>query len=441
MTHTDRYGNTLSTTSDAAAAHYRDGMDRVLAAWSGAAEAFDAAIAADPAFALAHLARARVHATYGESAAAIAKTTQARQLVAPNGTDREHSHVDALALGVEGKPHLSLPAVLRHVEHWPRDALVLAAPLGAFGLFAFSGMSDHDQARVDLCERYTHHYGGDWWFQSYLGWSHTENGNVAYGRRVTEHALSLRRENANAVHALAHAMFEDGSADEAETLITGWLPTYERSGLLFGHLAWHQTLVALEQDDPARALAIYLERIQPSASKAFPLNIMTDGAALLWRLKLHGHDTPAAAVAELSAYGQGLYPRAGNAFVDVHMCLLAAAAGDRAALETRVHEIEARLADARLPAGPVVPAICRAALNFADGDYRACAERLAPLANEVVRIGGSHAQREVVEDMLLVAWMRCGEVAKAGALLDTRLHRRPSPRDSRWQVGLAGGHA
>ena len=36
---------------------------------------------------------------------------------------------------------------LGHLDRWPRNALILSLPLGAFGLFAFSGMADHDQAR------------------------------------------------------------------------------------------------------------------------------------------------------------------------------------------------------------------------------------------------------------------------------------------------------
>ena len=39
--------------------------------------------------------------------------------------------------------------------------------------------------------------------------------------------------------------------------------------------------------------------------------------------------------------------------------------------------------------------------------------------------------------MLLLALMRSGEAVKAGALLDRRLHRRPSPRDMRWHGLLA----
>jgi hypothetical protein len=69
----DRYGLALSTSSEAAA--YRDGIDLMLSAWPGAAEAFDAAIAADSDFALARAARAlaldlcgrlRPHATVGD---------------------------------------------------------------------------------------------------------------------------------------------------------------------------------------------------------------------------------------------------------------------------------------------------------------------------------------------------------------------------------------
>ena len=40
----DRYDLPLTTTSDRAAAHYRDGVDRMPSAWQGAEDAFDRAI-------------------------------------------------------------------------------------------------------------------------------------------------------------------------------------------------------------------------------------------------------------------------------------------------------------------------------------------------------------------------------------------------------------
>jgi tetratricopeptide (TPR) repeat protein len=432
----DRYGLEISTASDVAAQWYVAGLDLLLAAWPGAAEAFDAAIAADPDFALAHIARARVHFTYAEAAHAKACTARAREAIARNGTEREKSQVETLAVGMSGQPVQALTHALAHLETWPRDALVLGLPLGAFGLYAFSGMADHDQARVDLCKKHARHYDNDWWFLTYLGWSHTENGSVALGRRLTEQAFALRRENANAAHALAHAMFEDGSVSDAERFINDWLPSYDRSGILNGHIGWHQALLALEQDDCARALAIYADRIAPEVTKAAPLNAITDCASLLWRVRLAGGNVPVALWRTLETQATQQFPQAGVAFADVHMALIAAATGDRAALQARVAALERRMAEGKLAAGVVVPAACRAAQAFADGDHAGCVALLQPVSRDIVRVGGSHAQREMFEDMHLLALIRSGASAKARAVLDTRLHRRPSLRDGRWRAGL-----
>jgi hypothetical protein len=437
MSFEDRYGLPLSTSSAVAADAYRSGIDRMLSAWPGAAQALDDAIEADGDFALAHAARSRHHLIYAEMEQARAKAATARRLVARNGTEREKSHIEILALTTEGQSVKALSLTLTHLEKWPRDALIMSLPLGAFGLYAFSGIADHDQARVDLCERHKHHYGDDWWFLTYLGWSHTENGDVAAGRRITQRAFDQRRENAHALHALAHAMFEQGAVVDAERLIAGWLPVYDRAGILFGHVTWHQALLALEQGDTGRASAIYAEHIQPKVNPAPPLNVMTDAASLLWRLKASGHPVPRGVVLELAGQAANWFPRCGNSFVDVHMALLAAMAGDGNALEARIAELEARRDQGKLPAGQVVPEICRAARAFAEQDYSRCATILEPVATDVVRIGGSHAQREMIEDTLLMALMKSGEATKARDLIDRRLHRRPSLRDSRWRAEVA----
>jgi hypothetical protein len=434
MSHQDRYGLTLSTTSAEAAQAYRDGIDLLLSAWTGAAEAFDRASAADPEFALAHIARARIHTFYQQGDLARTKAALARELVARNGTARERGHVETLTLAVEGQIPAALAAALAHLETSPRDAVVMSLPLGAFGLFAFSGMADHDQARVDLCERHARHYGDDWWFLTYHGWSLTENGELARGRAMTERALGLRRANANAVHSLLHAMFEDGSVTEADALVTEWVPSYDRRGILHGHILWHRALGALEQGDADTALAIYADVLKPSVSSAPPINVISDGASLLWRLSAYGHDVPPELWTEADAFAQRAFPKSSIPFADVHMALFAAATHNSAALQQRLGVIEQRVSEGKLAAGPVVPKICRAMHAFADADYSGCIRHLAPVLDEVVRIGGSHAQRQIVEDTFIVALMRGGELARARTMLDNRLHRRPSPRDARWMA-------
>jgi hypothetical protein len=174
--------------------------------------ALEEAVTADPGFALAHAARARLHAIRMEFAAARARITTAEELVARNGTERERSSSGPVPGGAwAGRQGAGCS--VGSCRSWPRDAVILGLPLGAFGLFAFSGMAGHDQARVDLCERHARHFdANDWWFQNYRGWSHAENGNVPYWAGSDPTVPRIATENANAVHALAHAMFEDGSA-------------------------------------------------------------------------------------------------------------------------------------------------------------------------------------------------------------------------------------
>ncbi|MBK1661533.1 tetratricopeptide repeat protein [Paracraurococcus ruber] len=418
MASLDSRGLPLSTSSDLAVERYRTGVDLLLSAWPGAAEALDEATTADPEFGLAHAARARLHAIRSEPAEARARIAAASEAVAHNGSARERSHVEVLSLAIHGQPARALDRALAHLDDWPRDALVLSLPLGAFGLFAFSGMADHDQARVDLCEHHARHYGDDdWWFVTYRGWSHAENGALEHGRALAQRGFELRRENANAAPALSHALHEAGAGEEAERLIKGWLPTYDRSGPLHGHIAWHAALVALDRGDTGRALALYGEHVQPSVSKGMPINIVSDATSFLWHLQAYGHEVPAGLWQAAAAYAAPAFPKAGIAFADAHVAILEASAGDRAAVGRRVAAL--------------------AALAFAEADYAGCVHRLRPVAREVVRIGGSGAQREMVEEMLLLALMRSGEAAEAHALLDRRLHRRPSLRDTRWLSQLA----
>lgn len=429
---TDRYGLQLTTTSANAAAHYREGVDLMLSAWRGVTQCLDAAIAADPSFALAHLARGRVHQMYAEAASARDKAALARNL-GKSCTPREQGHIEVIAATIEGQSARAISIAEAHLENFPRDALVLSTLLGAFGLYAFSGRLDHDAARVAICERHARHYGRDWWFMTYLGWSHTEAGNPGAGRLLCERALELRRNNANAAHALAHSMYEQGELDACQSFMDGWLPAYDRAGILNGHLCWHLALGLLDRGDTAGALRIHDERIALGVSQAAPLNAFTDIASLLWRAELAGAPPQPAAWAEVAAYADRQFPKAGLAFSDMHHALISAATGNDTAARSRLAEIEELRSTGKLATGPAITDLMRGLMAFGAGDYEAAIVALEATQTDAVRIGGSHAQRELLEDTLIVAYMRAGPPAKARALIDQRLHRRPSQRDAAWR--------
>ncbi len=434
----DRYDLPLTTTSDRAAAHYRDGMDCMLSAWHGAEDAFDRAIGEDREFALAYIARARLHQLNMQASEARSMAAHARQLAATVDA-RERQHIEIMAAVIEGKPKVAVSGAEAHLEAYPRDALVLSMLLGAFGLYAFSGRPDHDAAKLAVCQRAAPHYGEDWWFLSYLGWSHTEAGNLSTGRTLSERAMGLRSANANAAHGLSHAMFEQGDMAAGRQFLSAWLPAHDRKSFLHGHLWWHIALTALDDGDLDAALAIYEQQIKPADRPYPPLNIFTDGASLLWRLSLAGKSGLEPHWRDVAAYGNRYFPQAGAHFADVHHALSAAATGGEA-LDTRLAQLEARAADGRLAPGHAAIDICRGMRAFADGDNESAIRLLEPAMPDLVRIGGSHAQRELWEDTLIAAYLRGGYREKAASLISVRLQRRPSARDAAWsRQAMASG--
>ncbi len=255
---------------------------------------------------------------------------------------------------IEGRLPEALAATLKHVDAWPRDAMVLAMPLGAFGLYAFSGMADHDQARQDLCERVAHHYGEDWWFSDAVGLGHDRERQCRRAAAPSPSAaLRSARENAHAAHAVLHAMFEDGSIDEADRLVDELDPPYGRDGILHGHIRWHQALGALEHGDAAKALTIYTDVLDARTSRRRRHSMSSPTAAsLLWRL------VGLWSCRAEGALGRGRHGCAKTVSEIEHslcrcrMALFAAATQNREALTARMAVIEQRLADGKLPAGP-----------------------------------------------------------------------------------------
>ena len=224
-----------------------------------------------------------------------------------------------LALMIADQSGQALPAAQAHVERWPRNALILSLLLGPFRLFAFSGMRDHDQVKVDLCKRHAASFDAeDWCFLTYRGRSLAELGDKVRGRACTERGFGMRRRNANAAHALVHVMHESGNGDEAAALVDGWLPCYGRQGPLHGHIAWHGALVALTNGDAQRALAIYSDSVAPACSVGAPVIIVSDTASFLWRLQVDGHSKPADLLNQATGYASPHFAQAGFAFADMH---------------------------------------------------------------------------------------------------------------------------
>jgi len=425
----DRFGLALTTSSAAAAEDYVRALDLMLSANIGGEELLDAALAADPEFALAHIARARLLAVQARVAEAKEAAATAR-LLSDRVSAREARHIETVALAIDGNGPRAMAMLEEHVAEFPRDALVLSLALGVFGLLGFSGRADFHEAQLALLERLAPHWDEDWWFLTYLGWARIELGDIAAGAREVERALALNPRNAYAAHARAHGYYEAGDAEGGARFVEGWLPGYDRRSQLHGHLSWHLALCELALGNAERARALYADAIRPAVSHAPPLFNLADSASFLWRWQLYGESPPLNGEwEEVAAHVQRFFPRAGMHFADIHAILAEAASSDDPGARQRIAQLAGGL---HLAQGPIVPGLCAGAAAFARGDYALATDELGAALAELTRVGGSHAQREVFEDTFIASALRAGHYDQARVRLAERLARRPSARDRGW---------
>ena len=430
-TYKDRYGLPLSAQGQAAAEYYMEGIDCALALSVGAQASLEAAIAADPGFAMAHIALAREFQYRGNITAA--QTSKAKALQCMDGvTRRERQHIEALAKAVDGDGPSALALIREHVQEFPRDAFLLKQADGPFGLIGFGGGQDRLEANFALLDRVAEAYGDDWWFLSAYAFAHNELGHHEQARRLVQRALELHPHSGHSAHTMAHVFFETGDHSGGAVFLEGWLPDFPRQAQIYSHLTWHLALCQLASGHPDYVLELYAQTLNPEVCPGAPLIALCDAAALLWRHDLYGLQRPTGSREAVAAFAARTFPRVGITFGDVHCALAYAAAGDLEALTQLAAQLRERLAQGKVPTSEVVPAVVEALTAFARGDYESAVQHLDPVADQVVRIGGSNAQREVFEDTLLQAYLRAEYYTQAESLLRQRLARRPSARDTLW---------
>jgi len=420
---TDRYGLPVSTTVAAARDSYVEGVDLLLTVYPGAAAAFDRAIAADPAFALPHIGKARAF-QLAANPVAMRESLAAALALTDGCSARERSHIDVFRLLFSGQAVAALAALRTHVETWPRDALVLSLAANQGGLIGMSGLPGREQGLVDFLDPLAPHYGKDWWFEAHHGMALSEIGQHDAARPKIERSLAEYRRNAYGAHAFAHLCYETGERDSGIAFMRDWLPLYDRGGGLFGHLNWHLGLFELHAGNLDAGLRLYNDAFCSDDHRGAVHQKLSDSSSFLWRSELAGYPHDAARWAKLQDYAREKIPRPGFSLADWHVALAFAAVGDDAALQSWIAGIEELVKAGRYPSGATIPTVARAFAAFRHGDNAAAIDLIVPMLSDRERMGGSRAQVDLVEATLLRAYLNAGRIAEARHLL---AERRPGP--------------
>ena len=257
-----------------------------------------------------------------------------------------------------------------------------------------------------------------------------------------------------AIHAVGHVMEMQGRHEEGARWMGEWRRHWgaddargaadssavadadadgERNGFA-GHLGWHEALFALEGLDIAGAL-----RVHDSYLEAPRLEITlqrVDAASLLWRLHLLDADVGDRWQALVGGWRLDGSVAGHSAFNDAHatMALIGAGELQRARDWAALSRAEAERHGgwnaevSRTLGAPLMAGL----LAFGEGDHHAAAQAIAPLRARLARIGGSHAQRDVVEQTLLAAAARGGDRSAGRTLLAERARAKPTTPLTEW---------
>ncbi|MEX0337467.1 MAG: tetratricopeptide repeat protein [Arenibacterium sp.] len=412
MTLTDRYDNPVTTASNDAVAHYIEGVDCFLAARYGAVAAFQAAVDADPGLAVAHAGLARAAMMSGDMAGAKSAFTAAQSCTG-GVSDRERDHIAIFGLLLSGKAAEARAAVLAHVNKYPRDAMVAQLNTSVFGLIGFSGQTGREAALLAYTTQLMPHYGEDWWMLSQQAISLCEVGRTEEALDVMARSLELEPRNANASHFKAHSHYERGETVEGRDFLREWMKDYDRRSVIHGHLSWHVALWSLHLGETESMWEAMDDAIAPGTGHALPLNVLTDTASLLCRAEMAGVDVAPERWQAVSEYAAKCFPETGQSFADMHAALAHAMAGQGEALNRMI-------ASARGFAADLIAPLVEGWRAMAAQNWQSALDALTPVMAQHERLGGSRAQRDLIEFAYLKVLLKLGRRDEAHRLMQMR---------------------
>jgi hypothetical protein len=393
----------------------------------------DAVLERDPEFLLGHALRAGlfVVGTERRGADELARSVRAAEALIARGagTARERAHVAAARAWLDGNFGEAGDRYHRLTLDHPRD--VLAVQLGHlcnFYLGRAAGLCDHVAAVLPHYSPDDRCYG---YLQGMLAFGLEENERYELAEAAGWCALDHDRRDPWAIHALAHCAEMQGRVADGIALYTGRERDWAEGSFFAVHNHWHLALFHLDRGDTASVLGMYDAAIRAGSSEV--VLDLVDASALLWRLGLLG-----APLGErwqpLADTWQRVAEEGYYAFNDLHAMMAFAAAGRRDAVERVLAGLERAAREdgtnAVMARSVALPA-CRGFEAFACGDHRGAIAALAGLPPIARLIGGSNAQRDIIDWTLLEASLRAGDDARARALAEARLARKPN-------AGLAG---
>jgi tetratricopeptide (TPR) repeat protein len=343
--------------------------------------------------------------------------------------DRERAHAEALSAWASGDWGGASRRLDDLLVRWPTDMLALQ-----FGhqLDFFLGDAQNLRDRVG---RSIGALGAGHPHEGFVSGMHSfgleEWGTYDAAEEAGMAAVAAHPDDVWSVHAVAHVHEMRGDVERGIRFMAERIDDWSDGNLFTVHLWWHYALYLLEAGQVDEVLEIYDQRVHHAESDGVPLE-MLDASALLWRLRLAGIDTGDRFTALAAAWERIAQADPWYVFNDAHAAMAFCGADRLDDARRLVGRLGRSLEDPaasgtnQMMTEVAGLGVARALLAHAESRHDDVVAELAPIRRQVHRFGGSHAQRDAVEQTLLDSAVRSGRLELAQALVRERLSRRPT---------------
>ena len=333
----------------------------------------------------------------GQRAAEIRRDLSAR-VEGGAGSSWERSHVTALGMWVAE----DLEALRRHFETmlitFPHDALSLRM-LHHLNFYYGDSRQMRDSVGARLGAYAGHRLEG--YIEGMYAFGLEEAGDYVEAERFGRAAVERNPGDLWAIHAVAHVKQMQGRIDHGIRWLQHSRPRWADGNNFRFHLCWHESLFHLAAGDLEQVLDIYDTEVAPAVQDDFYLDLC-NASSLLLRLEAAGCDVgdrwqPLAEIAEGHVQDTELV------FASLHYLMPLLKTRSRAA-DDLMATLD-RWASMDTAEGRVVRDVALDVASFLDalgkGEQARAVALHGTFRNGLHRIGGSHAQRELFDIIVL----------------------------------------
>ncbi|XP_075066433.1 tetratricopeptide repeat protein 38 [Mixophyes fleayi] len=223
--------------------------------------------------------------------------------------------------------------------------------------------------------------------------------------RVASEALAVNQTDAWSVHTIAHVHEMKADIEAGLSFLQKTENNWKGSDMLACHVYWHWALYYIEKGDFEAALTLYDNHIAPCCFTSGSLLDIVDNSSLLHRLQMEGVDVG-------DRWGKFVQVTKKHTsdhmliFNDLHFLMSSLGSKDR---EMTTQLLESLQELSKSPGenhqhsliDPLGLPLCQALVEFDGGNYDKVVELMFPIRYQIATIGGSHAQRDLFNQVLI----------------------------------------